>query len=82
MPVNGALKIEHLPTEQLRPFENNARRHPKKQIDKLAKAINDFGLLIPIVIDGQNTIIAGHARLEAAKLLGLAKIPERGANNG
>jgi DNA modification methylase len=71
----GALRIEYLPTEDLRPYKNNSRRHPKAQIDKLARAISNFGFLIPILIDGQNTIIAGHARLEVAKILGLPEIP-------
>jgi DNA modification methylase len=46
-----------------------------EQLDKLTRAISDFGFLIPILIDGRNAIIAGHARLVAAKLLGLPEIP-------
>ena len=47
----------------------------KRRSIQLTRAIRDFGFLIPILIDGCNSIIAGHARLEAAKLLGLAEVP-------
>lgn len=73
--ADSALRIEHVPIQDLRPYQNNSRRHPGLQIDKLARAISDFGFLIPVLIDDQNTIIAGHARLEAAKTLGLTEIP-------
>jgi DNA modification methylase len=59
----------------LRPYQNNPRLHPKSQIDKLARAITDFGFLIPVLVDDQNTVLAGHARIEAAKKLLLRKLP-------
>jgi DNA modification methylase len=68
-------RIENLPVEQLRPYQNNPRVHPRKQIDKLARAIDEFGFLIPILIDDQNTVLAGHARIEAAKQLKLLSVP-------
>lgn len=61
--------------DDLRPYQNNPRLHPKALIDKLARAISDFGFLIPILIDDQNTVLAGHARIEAAKILALRKLP-------
>jgi len=67
----GALKVEDLAIQQLTPYQNNPRLHPKQQIDKLARAINDFGFLVPVVIDDQNIVLAGHARIEAAKQLAL-----------
>ena len=68
-PVTGALRIEKFAIQDLRPYRNNPRLHPKSQIDKLARAISDFGFLIPVLVDDQNTVISGHARIEAAKKL-------------
>jgi DNA modification methylase len=70
-----ALKIGHVPVEDLRPSPNNSRFHPKEQIDKLKRAIGEFGFLVPALIDERNRVIVGHARVEAAKALGLAEIP-------
>lgn len=61
--------------KQLVPYEFNAKEHPERQIAKLAKSINDFGFLVPIVIDEKNHIAAGHGRWLAAKKLRLKKIP-------
>jgi DNA modification methylase len=69
------LKIEYLPIQGLRPNPNNSRIHPQKQIDKLARAIDEFGFLIPVLIDEQNKLLAGHARIEAAEVCGLSAIP-------
>ena len=74
-PVTGALRIEELAIQDLRPYQNNPRLHPKSQIDKLARAIADFGFLIPVLVDDQNTVLAGHARIEAAKKLVLRRLP-------
>ena len=74
-PVTSALRIEELAIQDLRPYQNNPRLHPKSQIDKLARAITDFGFLIPVLVDDQNTVLAGHARIEAAKKLELRKLP-------
>jgi ParB-like chromosome segregation protein Spo0J len=69
------LKIEHVPIQILRPNPNNARLHPKAQINKLARAIGELGFLVPVLIDDCNMIIAGHGRIEAAKALGLSELP-------
>jgi DNA modification methylase len=61
--------------EQLRPFPNNARTHSKRQIKKLARSIETLGIFNPILIDESFQILAGHARLEAARLMGLSKVP-------
>jgi DNA modification methylase len=71
----GPLKVEDIAIQQLTPYQNNPRLHPKKQIDKLARAIKDFGFLIPALIDDQNIVLAGHARIEAAKQLALPSVP-------
>jgi DNA modification methylase len=69
------LRIEYVPIRDLRPSEKNSRLHPKKQIEKLARAIHDFGFLIPVLIDAESKLIAGHARIEAAQRLGQSEVP-------
>ncbi|MGA8769530.1 MAG: ParB N-terminal domain-containing protein, partial [Rhodomicrobium sp.] len=69
------LSICYLPLAQLKPDPRNARVHSKKQIRQIARSIESFGFNMPILIDGENNIVAGHARVLAAKLLGLAEVP-------
>ena len=71
----STLQIQYLPPERLRPYANNARAHSRKQIRQIAKSIERFGFNDPIVISDNFEVIAGHGRLEAAKLLGLKLIP-------
>lgn len=59
----------------LRPFVHNARTHTKAQIRKIAESIRTFGFTNLVLIDSQKTIIAGHSRVEAAKLLKLTQVP-------
>jgi hypothetical protein len=73
--AHNAVRIERVPIQDLRLNANNSRLHPKKQIVKLARAIKKFGFLNPALIDPGNIIIAGHARVEAAKTLGLPEVP-------
>ena len=79
--VHRALKIETLPIRDLRANPNNARLHPTTQIEKLARAIHDFGFLIPALIDERSATIAGHARIEAAEKCGLTTVPCVRANH-
>lgn len=67
--------VENLPLAQLRPWPRNARTHSKKQIRQIADSIERFGFTNPVLIDGDNHILAGHGRVEAAKLIGLATAP-------
>ena len=69
------MKIEQIPIATLVPYLQNAKSHPQDQIDKLARAIQEFGFRIPVLIDDQNVLVAGHGRLLAAKQLGLKNIP-------
>lgn len=75
------MKVETRKTSQLIPYEKNAKKHPKKQIAQVAESIKQFGFRQPIVIDSKNVVVIGHARLEAAKLLGLAEVPVHLADN-
>ncbi|MBZ0215921.1 MAG: ParB/Srx family N-terminal domain-containing protein, partial [Fimbriimonadaceae bacterium] len=67
--------IEMLAITGLRPWRRNARTHSKKQIRQIADSITAFGFTNPVLIDGENSILAGHGRVEAAKLLGLDRVP-------
>ena len=61
--------------DELKPYPKNARKHSPQQIELIKKSIKEFGFRQPIVIDKNKEIIIGHARLEAAKQLGLKEVP-------
>lgn len=67
--------MKNVSIEQIIPYEKNAKKHPKKQIQQVANSIKEFGFNQPIVVDKNNVVIVGHGRLEAAKLLGLKEVP-------
>lgn len=67
--------IEHIAPQDLRPWAKNARTHSKKQVRQIADSIETFGFTNPVLIDRENRILAGHGRVAAAKLLGLAVVP-------
>ena len=69
------LRLKYLGPHELKPSPNNARSHPVKQIRALAKSIERFGFLSPVLIDANNNLLCGHGRIEAAKLLGLKAVP-------
>jgi DNA modification methylase len=69
------LSITHLPVRALAANPRNARTHSKHQIRQIAASIREFGFTNPILIDAKNTIIAGHGRVEAAKVEGLELVP-------
>lgn len=69
------LQIEQTPIHALRPQDRNARTHSKRQIRQIADSMKRFGFTNPILTDDNSLIIAGHGRLEAAKLLGMATVP-------
>ena len=71
----SALQITYLPPERLRPSPNNARTHSKKQLKQIARSIERFGFVNPVLISDDFEIIAGHGRVEAAKILGLRQVP-------
>ena len=69
--------LRHLSPNALRPSPGNARTHSKKQVRQIADSIRTFGFTNPVLIDEANTILAGHGRVSAAKLFGLATVPCR-----
>ena len=71
----NALKIEYLPISTLRPYEGNPRVHSEKQIAKLIASIQEYGIVLPVLIDANNVIIAGHAVVTASLKLQIPEIP-------
>jgi hypothetical protein len=69
------MNIDNVSTSMLRPYAGNARTHSKRQIRKIAKSIERFGFCNPVLADDSLQIIAGHGRVEAAKLLGMSFVP-------
>ena len=69
------LAVETRLIASLKPNPRNARTHSKKQIRQIADSIVACGFTVPVLIDENSMLIAGHGRLEAAKLLGLKRIP-------
>jgi len=68
-------QIQYLPPKSLRRHPRNARVHPKKQIEQVAQSIRTFGFTNPILTNAQREVLAGHVRLEAAKVVGLQRVP-------
>ena len=69
------LLVEYLAVSDLKPNSRNARLHSKKQLHQIAASIGEFGFNVPVLIDRGNIIIAGHGRLEAARMLGMETVP-------
>lgn len=68
------MKIQELDITEIIPYANNPRNNAAA-IDAVAASIREFGFKVPVVIDKNNILITGHTRLEAAKKLGITKIP-------
>lgn len=69
------LSVRYVATDSLKAYERNPRTHSKAQIRKLAESIRELGFNNPIIVANGNTIVAGHGRVEAARLLGLDQVP-------
>lgn len=69
------LTVTYKRVDELIPYVNNARTHSDEQVTRIASSIKEFGFTNPILIDGDNGIIAGHGRLMAAKKLGMREVP-------
>lgn len=67
--------IQWVAVDALKPNARNARTHSKKQVRQIADSITAFGFLVPILVDEDHTILAGHGRYAAAKSLGLTEVP-------
>lgn len=68
-------KVERWDITDLLPYALNAKRHPPEQIAKLAELITEFGFTVPVLIDENGEILAGHGRVLAAEQLGMTEVP-------
>ncbi|MGB0748549.1 MAG: site-specific DNA-methyltransferase [Magnetospiraceae bacterium] len=67
--------ILQIPVVDIKPYAGNPRVHPDAQIRKIARSIEQFGFVLPILVDADNVVVAGHARLLAAEWLELKTVP-------
>lgn len=74
---NGAILefIEYVPLSSLKPYSNHARRHSADKIRRLRNNINEFGFIVPLLVDANGVLVSGHARYLAATELGLDRVP-------
>lgn len=79
MPRFEDLKVEYVPLDSLKPYDGNAKKHTREQIDAVENSISEFGFRNPIIAwhndDGAPEIVAGHARAIAAQKLGMHEVP-------
>lgn len=68
------MQVDLMPVERLVPYARNPRRNDGA-VDAVAASIREFGFRVPVVVDEQLTVLAGHTRLKAARKLGLAQVP-------
>jgi DNA modification methylase len=71
----GAKKIEMVSVDALIPYAKNARTHSDEQVAQIAGSIKEFGFNNPVLVDKDNSVIAGHGRLMAARKLGYKEVP-------
>ena len=69
------IKIENINIKQLKPYKNNAKKHNKEQVNRIAQSISEFGFTQPVLIDKNNVVVAGHGRILGAKQAGLRQVP-------
>jgi len=74
LPNTSNLAVTYRAVAELKPHQQNSRAHTRSQIKFVAASLGTYGWTNPILIDDDN-VIAGHARLEAAKLLGMVEVP-------
>ncbi|TLY72881.1 MAG: site-specific DNA-methyltransferase [Gammaproteobacteria bacterium] len=72
---NPRIEIVYQPIDQLKPDPRNARRHSRRQVQQIADSIEAFGFNVPILIDAELKVIAGHGRLLACNYLGRKEVP-------
>lgn len=75
MKINPADKVERWPIEKLVPYARNARTHSPEQVAQIAASIREWGWTVPLLVDTEGGIIAGHGRLMAAQRLSMTQVP-------
>src|SRR5215203_5221242 len=74
-PAMSNLSVQYVSPDRLRPYQGNARTHSRKQLKLIADSITRFDFTNPILITADFEVVAGHGRLQAAKMLGLKLVP-------
>ena len=69
------MKIKSRSIASLSPYDRNARVHSPEQIEQIAESIREFGFTNPILVTEDGMVVAGHGRLEAAKIVGCKEVP-------
>ena len=69
------MNIRQVPLHEIKPYENNVKQHPVRQLESIVQSIRNFGFRQPLVLDKNNVIVCGHARYEAAATLGMGSVP-------
>jgi ParB-like chromosome segregation protein Spo0J len=67
--------VTYRPLSDLKPAPRNPRAHSLRQVRQIARSIKTFGFLVPVLVDRNGNVIAGHGRIMAAELLGLSEVP-------
>lgn len=68
-------RVERRTVASLLPYARNARTHSEAQVAQIAASIQEWGWTVPVLVDEDSQIIAGHGRVMAAKTLGLTDVP-------
>ena len=69
------MEIVYKKISELKRYEKNNKKHPEKQLEKIAASIKEYGFKNPVLIDKNNVIIAGHCRTLAAERIGMQEVP-------
>src|SRR3984885_10950824 len=74
-PIDSDIQVEHWPIDRLIPRATNPRTHSREQVAQIAASIKEFGWTNPILVGAEDDVLAGHARLAAARQLGMEEVP-------
>ena len=69
------LKVKNVPVEEIKIYENNPRRVTEEAVNAVSASIKEFGFKVPVILDRENVIVAGHTRVMAAQKLGMSEVP-------
>lgn len=69
------MNIVYKNIKELKPYKKNAKKHNKEQVEQIANSIEEFGFTQPVIIDKNNSVVAGHGRILGAKKAGLKQVP-------
>ena len=73
--MDVSMTVVNRPIAELRAYEKNPKAHPEWQIQMLVRSIEEYGWTVPVLVDAEGVVIAGHGRLEAARAMGMESVP-------